>query len=365
MKIKDITSYLEKLAPLSLQESYDNAGLLTGNLDWECSGAVVCLDAIEEVVDEAIDKGCNLIIAHHPIIFSGLKRITGKNYIERTIIKAIKNDLAIYAIHTNLDNVINGVNARIAQQLGIDKPRILQSKSQLLYKLISFVPQAQTNQVLQAMFDAGAGKIGNYSEASFSSTGNGTFKGNEDSNPTIGKQGVRESIVEDKIEVLVEKHKLSSVLSVLKQAHPYEEVAYDVIPLHNKHPEIGSGMIGDLSKEMNSNDFMQMVREKFQLSVIRHTNLCKHQIKTIAWCGGSGSFLLSAAKAANADVFITGDFKYHEFFDADKQLIIMDIGHYESEQYTSSLIIDELKKKFSKFAVFLTEVNTNPVQYFI
>ena len=365
MKLKEIIDFLEELAPPSLQESYDNSGLIVGNGNEEINKAIICLDAIETIVDEAIEKGAQLIIAHHPIVFSGLKKLNGKNYVERTIIKAIQNNIAIYAIHTNLDNVEHGVNQKISDKIGLTNTKILAPKSNILTKLQTFAPKENAAQVLEALFAAGAGKIGHYSETSFSYNGIGTFKGDETTNAYIGKPGIRESVEETKIEVLLENHLQNKVLQALIKAHPYEEVAYDLIPINNVHQNIGSGMIGELEKPMKTTVFLKLLQEVFQVKSIKHTALIKHEIKTVALCGGSGSFLLNKAKSQKADIFITSDFKYHEFFDADNQIIIADIGHYETEQYTSELLIENLNKKFRNFAFLLTELNTNPVKYFI
>ena len=365
MKLKEIINYLQEVAHPSLQESYDNSGLIVGNENAEIDKAIVCLDAIENVVQEAIDKEAQLIIAHHPIIFSGLKSLTGKNYIERTIIKAIQNNIAIYAIHTNLDNVLHGVNKKISDKLSLINTQILAPKTSLLSKLITFVPLVHKEEVLNALFDAGAGNIGNYSEASFSTKGIGTFMPNEDANPTIGEIGEREEVDEYKIEVLVPQYKIKNVLKALLSVHPYEEVAYDIIPLLNTNQEVGSGMVGELNEAVDIEDFLKMLQQIFKVPAIKHTKIIKPQIKKVALCGGSGSFLLKDAISNKADIFITADFKYHQFFDADNQIIIADIGHYESEQFTSELLIEKLNKKFSNFAVILTEINTNPVKYFI
>jgi len=365
MKLQNIINFLEELAPPNLQESYDNSGLIVGNGNEEINKAIVCLDAVESVVEEAIRKGAQLIIAHHPIVFSGIKKLNGKNYVERTIIKAIQNNIAIYAIHTNLDNVEHGVNQKISEKIGLINTKILAPKSNILTKLQTFVPKADAAKVLEAIFAAGAGKIGHYSEASFSYNGIGTFNGDETTNGYIGKPGIRESVEETKIEVLVENHLQNKVLQALIKAHPYEEVAYDLIPINNIHQNIGSGMIGELKTAIKTTDFFKKLQDVFQVKSIKHTAFIKDEIKTVALCGGSGSFLLNKAKLQKADVFITSDFKYHEFFDADNQIIIADIGHYESEQYTSELLIDKLNKKFRNFAFLLTELNTNPVKYFI
>jgi len=364
MQIKDITNYLENLAPLSTQESYDNSGLICGDKNSEVSNALISLDCTESIIQEAIDRGCNLVISHHPIVFSGLKTFTGKNYVERTIIKAIKNDIAIYAIHTNLDNYEFGVNKKIGNLLQIKSPRILASTSKTIIKLVVLVPNSHKETVLESLFNAGAGQIGNYSECSFSTQGTGSFKANQNANQFIGETNERHLEQETKIEVLIPNHQVSNVLAELMKSHPYEEVAYDIIQLQNQNKNQGAGMIGELDKEMDVNDFLSQIKKTFKCGIIKHTELIHKKIKTVAWCGGSGSFLLKNAKQQQADIFITGDFKYHEFFDTENQTIIADIGHFESEQYTIELISELLSKKFIKFVPCLTEINTNPVKYF-
>ncbi len=365
MKIQDITSFLEKIAPPSLQENYDNAGLITGNNNWDCTGIIVSLDATEDVVKEAVEKKCNLIVAHHPIIFGGLKKITGKNYVEQTIITAIKNDIAIYAIHTNLDNIINGVNGKIADKLGLINRQILQPKKNSLKKLIVFVPVAETEKLRTALFEAGGGHIGNYSECSFSNEGEGTFKGAEGTNPYIGKPGERHIEKENKLEVIFPAWIENQLLTAMRKAHSYEEVAYDIIPLDNSYQNIGSGLVGELPKPITETDFLAELKQSFQLAVIKHTALTGKMVQKVALCGGAGSFLINAAIASNSDFYITGDIKYHEFFDANGKLVIADIGHYESEQFTIELLFDILRDKFLNFAVLKTGIRTNPVQYFL
>jgi dinuclear metal center YbgI/SA1388 family protein len=364
MKVSEITRYLESLAPRSSQESYDNCGLLVGNSNAEVTAVLISLDCTEEVVADAVAKGCNMIIAHHPIIFKGLKSLTGATYIERTILACIKNDIALYAIHTNLDNYSKGVNYEIGQRIGLKNLRVLQPKSNVLAKLVVFTPTSCSVRVREAAFRAGAGAIGNYSECHFESSGTVTYKPNEHATPFDGENGVRSNVNEVKLEFLVSTHIASTVLSAVKQAHDYEEVAYDLIPLLNENQSEGSGMIGELEHEMDELIFLKHLKTTFQCGAIRYTTLLNKKIKTVAFCGGSGSFLLSSAMRQKADVFITGDFKYHEFFDAEKQILIADIGHYESEQFTSNLIADILKKKFTTFAVHLTGINTNPINYF-
>ncbi len=365
MKIKEIVDYLEKWAPLSLQECYDNSGLLVGNEESEIDKAIICLDVVESVIEEAIEKEAGLIIAHHPIIFGGLKRLNGKHYIERTLIKALRNNIAIYAIHTNLDNIKSGVNAKIASKLHLQNVKILSPKMNSLYKLITFVPLASKEEVLQALFSVGAGNIGNYSEASFSVEGIGSFKPNKKAKPAIGKVGYRENVSEAKIEVLIEKFQINSVLSALFESHPYEEVAYDLISLDNISENIGSGMIGELPEKVDLKSFLQKIKHSFSCKCVKYTGDDFKMVQRIAICGGSGSFLFEKAKVQKADVFMSADFKYHDYFEATPNISIVDIGHYESEQFTSELIKEKLNKKFSKFAFLLTEMHTNPIKYFI
>lgn len=363
-KIKEVIQKIEAFAPPLLQENYDNAGLIVGNISDEVTGVLVSLDTTEEVVNEAIKMGCNLIISHHPIVFTGLKKLTGANYIERVIILAIKNNITIYAVHTNLDNVAHGVNKMIADKLGLINTKILSPKKNQLLKLVVFVPESHSDTIRSTLFKAGAGDIGNYSECSFSSEGKGTYKANEKANPFKGEVGQLHFEKEIKLEVIVPTYLKDGVISEMINAHPYEEVAYDLIPLENEFPTIGSGMIGELAEPMDEEAFLKILKTKMKTACIRHTKLLNKPINKIAFNGGAGSFLLHKAIAAKADVFITGDVKYHEFFDAENQLIIADIGHYESEQFTIDLIGGFLIENFSKFAVRFTEVNTNPINYY-
>ena len=363
MKIKDIARYLESLAPLSSQETYDNSGLIVGYPDTIVTGVLVSLDCTEQIVEEAKEKGCNLIISHHPIIFSGLKRLTGRTYIERVVEKSIRYGIAIYAIHTNLDNYQFGVNYKIGNRLGLDHLKVLAPVKNQLNKLITYVPITAVEQLMNALFLAGAGKIGNYEECSFSSEGKGTFRPILTANPVIGELNVQSKVDEVKLEVLVSVHRKHEVLQALFTSHPYEEVAYDLIPLLNENPHEGAGMIGELQQETDTLEFLNKVKVIFNCGAIRYTDVVKPKIKRVAFCGGSGVFLLNNAIQAGADLFITGDVKYHEFFDADGKLILADIGHFESEQFTSELIADYLKEKFTTFAVHLTENNTNPINY--
>ena len=363
MKISEIIRVLEGAAAPSLQESYDNAGLLTGHPEQECKGILCCLDATEEVVAEALSKGCNLVVAHHPIIFGGLKKINGKNYVERTVIRAIKNDIAIYAIHTNLDNVMDGVNGRIADQLGLRNRTVLQPKTRVLKKLFTFVPVAQAPGVREALFAAGAGHIGRYSECSFNAEGLGTFRGGEDTHPFAGTPGLLQEEREIKMEMIFPAWLERQVLAALKASHPYEEVAYDLVTLDNLHGDTGSGLMGELPGPLSEKDFLTLLHTRFHTPVLRHTALRGRPVQKLAICGGAGSFLIPNALSAGVDAFVTADLKYHEFFEADGRLLLCDLGHYESEQFTTELLQEVLRQKFPTFAVLKTEVKTNPVQY--
>ncbi len=364
MKLGILIRHLEAYAPLSYQEDYDNSGLLTGDPEQEITAVMVALDCLESVLDEAIRLNCNVVLTHHPIVFKGLKKLTGKNYVERVMLKAIKNNIALYAIHTNLDNMHNGVNGVICDRLGLQRAKILNPKGGVLKKLVTFCPSAYAEKVREALFSAGAGHIGNYSEASFYAPGTGTFKANEDASPFVGQHGIQHREDELKIETIYLEHQERSIILALLENHPYEEVAYDLYPLENKLNNVGSGMIGWLEEEMDASAFLYFVKEKMNVTVIRHTAPTGKKIKKVAVCGGSGSFLLQNAIAAGADTLITADFKYHEFFDADGKLMIADIGHYESEQFTSVLLKEIINKTFPDILVQVIQQTTNPVHYF-
>jgi dinuclear metal center YbgI/SA1388 family protein len=364
VKIKDITQYLEQFAPLDYQESYDNCGLITGNPEWEVTGILISLDCTEAIVSEAIKEKCNLIIAHHPIWFRPLKKLSGQTYVERTIVQSIKHDVAIYAIHTNLDNVQQGVNAKLAERLGLQNPQVLAPKHATLMKLVTFCPTDHTSKVLDALHAAGAGSVGNYQECAFISTGTGTFKPNQQADPYIGKSDELERVDEERIEVLLEKTHQKAILKALNHAHPYEEVAYYFQELANINQNIGSGMIGHLDNEVSQKDFLQHTKSSLGTACLKHSVLTDSAVKKVAICGGAGSFLINHAIKSGCDAFLTSDLKYHEFFDADGKLLIVDIGHYESEVATKDLLGDLLNENFSKFAVRLSKIDTNPIRYF-
>ena len=363
MILNEIIKSLENIAPLSLQESYDNSGLLIGDRNAKINKALISLDITEKVVDEALEKECNLIIAHHPLIFKGLKSLTGKNSIEIIVNKTIKNNIAVYAIHTNLDNIIGGINSILSQKLGLINTKILLPKSGMLRKLVTFCPENEADKVRNALFSAGAGHIGNYDHCSYNVSGNGSFRGLEGSNPFVGEKGKTHFEEEVRIETIYPVYLENQILDALSEAHPYEEVAYDLYSLENINSNIGAGMIGELSEERDEKAFLMDIKNRTGSVCIRHSDLRNKKIKKVAVCGGSGSFLISKAIQAGADIFITGDVKYHEFFEAENKIIIADIGHFESEQYAKELIYSILIKKFPTFAVLISKINTNSVNY--
>ncbi|MEA2043193.1 MAG: Nif3-like dinuclear metal center hexameric protein [Bacteroidota bacterium] len=363
MNINKLTHFIESTAPPSLQESYDNAGLIVGNPKQEVKGVLISLDMTEEVIDEAKNKGANVILAHHPIIFKGLKQLTGKNYVERVVIKAIKEDIALYAAHTNLDNIAGGVNGKIADLLDLEQRKILSPLKNRLKKIVTFVPKKYGNRVRNALFNAGAGNIGNYDNCSFNTPGEGTFRAGEATHPFVGEKGKLHREQELRIESVFPDFKAKEVIKALLNSHPYEEAAYDIYPIDNRYEKAGAGIVGELKEPVDTLHFLKKIKNIFESGAIRYTKINTPKIKRVALCGGSGSFLLKEAIRAQADIYISADFKYHEFFDAEKNIIIADVGHYESEQFTKNLFYELVTKKFPNFACSISEINTNPINY--
>ena len=364
MIIKKIIETLEDWAPKAYAEDFDNVGLLIGNETQECSGVLVSLDCTEAVVDEAMIKGCNLIVCFHPIIFSGLKKITGKNYVERVVIKAIQNNIGIIALHTRLDNHPEGVNDVLSKRLGLLNTRVLIPKKGSLKKLSTYVPSTHLETILEGLHEAGAGELGSYSECSFTSEGIGRFKGNEKSNPFKGNPKEKLKTEEIHVEVVFESHLNLAVQKSLQDLHPYETVAFEIFSLDNPNPNVGMGKIGILDKAMEPSDFLSFVKNELHTEVIRHSPIISKKIQTVAVLGGSGSFAIENAKQQGADAFITADLKYHQFYMGEENLILVDVGHYESEQFTKNLIFDFLSKKMTNFAIVLSSTKTNPVNYY-
>ncbi len=363
MTIQDVAALLEQLAPLSYQEPYDNSGLQVGSPSANLKGILISLDITPDVVAEASLKGCNLIVSHHPLIFSGLKHITEKSITEKSIALAIKKDIAIYSAHTNIDNIKGGVNSKIADLLGLKSQKILVPAQDSLVKLVTFVPTNDADSVRMALFDAGAGHIGNYDQCSYNIDGKGSFRGDESTKPYVGEKGLLHFEPEVRIEVIVPKVNISKVVKALISAHPYEEVAYDVYPLLNTFQNAGTGIIGELEIAADEKDLLKSLKKIFNSKCIRHTTFLNKKVKKVAVCGGSGASMLSRAIDAGADIFISADFKYHQFFEAESRILIADIGHFESEQFTVDIFYDYLIKNLPKFAVFKSEINTNPINY--
>jgi dinuclear metal center YbgI/SA1388 family protein len=363
MKIAEIIKYLESVYPLDYQESYDNCGIQVGKANTEFSGALITLDVTEVHIDEAISKSCNLIISHHPLIFKGIKKITGNSALERIIEKSIKNDISIYSLHTNLDNHIQGLNGFVAEKLGLKNIRILQTKDNLLKKFVVYCPESHAELVRNALFEAGAGHIGHYDSCSFNTTGLGSFRGNSTTNPFVGVANELHFENEIRIEVVFPSVLQNELIAAMLQVHPYEEVAYDIFGIDNAYSKIGSGIVGELEDAVPINDFLKKIQQTFLIPSIKHNKPISKTIKRVAFCGGSGSFLIPHACKANADVYVTGDISYHDFF--NDRLFIADIGHYESEADSTELIASQLTKKFNTFAFLISEIKSNPVNYFI
>lgn len=365
MKIKEVIQLIEDFAPLNLQESYDNAGLTVGNNEDEVSGALCTIDVTEKVIEEAIELKANFIISHHPVIFKGITSLTGSSENERILIRAIQNNITLYSCHTNIDNTIEGVNQKISEKLGLTNCQVLEPLRNSLVKLVTFVPEDHADKLRQALFEGGAGNIGNYDSCSYNLSGTGTFRGGEQTNPFVGEKGKLHFEDEVRIETIVPNYLLKVVLKKLFEIHPYEEVAYDLYPLLNENPAAGAGMIGDLSQGISTADFLTRLKSIFHTSAIRYAGKVDEIIKKVAVCGGAGSFLLDRAIQSKADAFVTGDLKYHQFFDAENKILLCDIGHYESEQFTKEIFYTLLTKNLSKFAVHLSKVVTNPVKYHV
>ncbi len=362
--IKDIIQVIENFAPPIYQESYDNAGLIVGDKHQKIQSVLICLDVTEAIIDEAVELGAGLVVAHHPIVFKGLKRITPDNYVQRTVISAIKNNVAIYAAHTNLDTVFNGVNYELARVLGLQNIQPMQAEKGRLKKLYCFVPVEHAESLRTALFNAGAGYIGNYDACSYNSTGFGTFRAGEGSNPFVGEQGELHQENEMRVEVIFPEHLNSAVISALKKTHPYEEPAFDIVNVENEWHKLGIGLVGELPEPMKNQAFLDFVKTKLSVPYLKYTKTNKTEVKKVALCGGSGAFLIKTAMRLNADVFLTGDVKYHDFFDAENRMMIVDAGHYETEQFTKELFYRIITKNFPNFAVQISNRNTNPVNYY-
>jgi dinuclear metal center YbgI/SA1388 family protein len=364
MKLRDLCSYLDSAVPLSFQEDYDNSGLQVGSPEREITSAMVTLDVTEEVIEETIALKCDVLISHHPLIFNGIKSLTGKSYTERTLYMAIKHDIAIYSSHTNLDVISNGVSWKIAEKIGLNDIRVLSPLENRLLKLVTYIPESHLEEVRNAVFEAGAGVIGNYDKCGFSASGTGSFRGNEKTNPFTGEKGKIHFEKEIRFETILFSHLREKVLEALLKVHPYEEVAYDLYALENKYTGAGLGCVGTLHDAISEDDFLKYISSTFDAKGIRYSKPAGKPVEKVAICGGSGAALLDFAIKSGANVFLTADIKYHDFFRTDKKILLVDIGHYESEKFSGEILKDLIIKKFPKFAVRFSEANTNPINYF-
>lgn len=363
MKIKEIVSALDRFAPLPLQDGFDNAGLQIGLTEAEATGALLCLDVTEAVLDEAIALGCNLVISHHPLIFKGYKSITGKDYVERCILKAIRNDMVLYAAHTNLDNAKGGVNNKIAEKIGLKHLQVLEPKRNSLLKLVTFVPTEQAERVRKALFAAGCGNIGGYDSCSYNLKGEGTFRAGENTHPFCGSIGELHREEEVRIETILPSYKKGEVVRALLSAHPYEEPAFDLYPLENEWTQAGAGIVGELETPETGLEFLKRIKKIFEVECVKHNRLTGREIQKVALCGGAGAFLIPQAIRSGADIFITGEIKYHDYFGHEDEILLAEIGHYESEQYTKEIFYSIIRDLFPNFALHLSKINTNPIKY--
>lgn len=363
MKIKEIVSALDRFAPLPLQDGFDNAGLQIGLTEAEATGALLCLDVTEAVLDEAIALGCNLVISHHPLIFKGYKSITGKDYVERCILKAIRNDMVLYAAHTNLDNAKGGVNYKIAEKIGLKHLQVLEPKRNSLLKLVTFVPTEQAERVRKALFAAGCGNIGGYDSCSYNLKGEGTFRAGENTHPFCGSIGELHREEEVRIETILPSYKKGEVVRALLSAHPYEEPAFDLYPLENEWTQAGAGIVGELETPETELEFLKRIKKIFEVECVKHNRLTGREIQKVALCGGAGAFLIPQAIRSGADFFITGEIKYHDYFVHEDEILLAEIGHYESEQYTKEIFYSIIRDLFPNFALHLSKINTNPIKY--
>lgn len=364
MQIREIIKVLEDFAPLELQESYDNAGLIAGDAEKDVNAVLLCLDVTEGVLDEALSKGCGLVVSHHPAIFKGLKKLTADSFTGRVVLKAVRENIALYSAHTNIDSVWGGVNSRIGDKIGLERTEILVPAQGMLRKLVVFVPANDAQKVREALFAAGAGHIGEYDNCSFNVPGEGSFRGSEKSDPFAGKAGSLHFEKEIRVETIFPSYLEKRVLEQMIAAHPYEEVAYDIYPLHNRWKRAGMGIVGELNEPVGAQDFLKILKDIFGTGIIRHTSFPRKMISRVAVCGGSGGSLIGAARSSGAGIYVSGDIKFHDFFQADSDFMIADIGHFESEQFTMEIFHDLLTKKIPNFAVHFSKVNTNPIHYF-
>ena len=364
MKLKELCSYLDSAVPLAFQEGYDNSGLQVGSPEREITSAMITLDVTEDVIKDALAEKCDVVVSHHPLIFNGIKNLTGKSFTEKIIYEAVKNDIAVYSAHTNLDVFNSGVSRKMAEKIGLEDISVLSPSANLLLKLVTFIPESYLEKVRNAIFEAGAGVTGNYDFCAFTNSGTGSFRGNEMAKPFVGEKGKIHFENEIRFETILFSHKKDMVIKALLENHPYEEVAYDLYSLENRNTGIGSGCAGYFHKPISEHDFLEQVSLVFDAKGIRYSKLTGKAIRKVALCGGSGAFLINPAIYSGADAYLTADIKYHDFFKAENKILLVDAGHFETEKFSTEILKDLIIKKFPKFAVRFSEKNTNPINYY-
>jgi len=359
MKIKEVISFLENKFPLSWQEDFDNSGIQCGDKERDITGVVVCFDMSEVVIEEAISKGANMVVSHHPIIYRDvIKRIEPTNRVGKILCKALENKILLYSMHTNIDSGKAGGNSLFAQKLELQKLSVLSPKENEFCKLVVFVPSENSVFLRDALFKAGCGNIGNYSHCSFSCEGIGSFKPLADANPHIGQHNRIERVEEERIEMIFSKIKKRQIVEALYQHHPYEEPAFDIFALENTNKDIGLGRVGFLPQPMVAADFIHYVKQKLNVELVRFSGNSKAEISKVAVCGGGGASHIKDALTAGADAYITGDLKYHDFFIPENKMLLVDIGHFEGEHFIREIITSLLKEKFKNFSTYFTEVES-------
>ncbi len=363
MKLSDLCSWLDSAVPLSFQEGYDNSGLQVGQPGKEVTSGLLTLDVTDDVIDEAIHYGCDIVISHHPLIFSGIKKVNDQHPAGRILVKAIKSDIAVYSSHTNLDMLNDGVSRKMALKLGLRNVKVLQPLNNRLLKLVTFVPEDHLGKVREAVFNAGAGFIGNYDRCGFTVSGTGSFRAGEGTNPFAGEKGKMHLEKEARFETVFFSHLREKIIDALLGSHPYEEVAYDLYQLQNDNIDFGLGCTGELEEPLSEKGFLDLVSSVFNAFGTRYSALTGRMIRKVALCGGAGASLLNKALSAKADAFVTGDIKYHTWFEADKRILLADCGHFETEKFSTEILYDLIIKKFPKFALRFSETNTNPINY--
>ena len=368
MNVGELIKQIEDWAPPGAAWEKDNVGLQVGSRGDKLKNILLCLELDEEVLKQAIKKKCNLIFTHHPLIFNPIKNLDfEKSKQARLIQHLIKQNISLYSAHTNLDFTRDGVSFELAKSLKLKNVTFLEHEEANQFKVVIFLPAVNVDELSEALFSVGGGVIGNYENCSFRIAGEGTFKGNEDSNPVIGKKGNTEKVEEVRLELIVDSWNLGRIVNAIKKHHPYEEPAYDIYPLKNKNTNFGAGAIGELDKELSEKEFLNFVSKSLKIGKLKYCIGSGKKIKKVAVCGGSGSELLSRAINSGADAFITADIKYHAYHDAEGKILLIDAGHYETEIGSLNIVKKRIEKILSGkdyIKVFKFSGSTNPVKFY-